>query len=110
MGYRVDVVDFVSSRHTDKNLMLRAQKAEVRNREALAGEYAQLKNAFRMTPALERYLFGDEIQRSDRYGAPVPFWYPTMGRDSAENPPVDSRKSFDLEDVHSLALPLQIAG
>ena len=53
------MIDFVSSRHTDKNIMVRARKVGVAKRAELRDEYAQLKAAFNLTPALEEYLRRD---------------------------------------------------
>ncbi len=51
LGYRVDVMEFVSSEHTAKNVMLRAQRAPSATRAARASaEYAQLRDAGASTP------------------------------------------------------------
>ncbi len=56
MGYRTDVVEFVASEHTARNLMIRA----VRTAGAVDGrhrqEYQQLKQFWGVTPYLERLL------------------------------------------------------
>ncbi len=62
-GYKVDVLDFVSSRATDKNTMLRAQLGQVKNRENIFEEYLDLKRTFNAIPALEDYLFQSETPR-----------------------------------------------
>lgn len=59
-GYRVDVIDFVSSRHTGKNIMVRAQRVGGANQNESTAEYQQLKEAFNLTPPLEQYLYAGE--------------------------------------------------
>jgi hypothetical protein len=56
-GYRVDVIEFVSSEHTAKNLMLRAERAPSPARAARAeAEYRELRDRFGVNPAIERLL------------------------------------------------------
>jgi SAM-dependent methyltransferase len=56
-GYRVDVIEFVSSEHTAKNLMLRAQRAPSPQRAARAArEYRELRDRFGVDPAIGRLL------------------------------------------------------
>jgi SAM-dependent methyltransferase len=52
-GYKVDVVEFVDSRHTPRNLLLRARRTGV-NADRL--EYDALTSQWGVTPALERLL------------------------------------------------------
>ncbi len=54
-GYKVDVFEFVSSRVTPKNLMLRAEKLWTRNSDALE-QYRQLRIMFSVEPEIEEYL------------------------------------------------------
>ena len=62
MGYRTDVIEFISPGHTAKNLMIRAEKARgMRTREA-AGEYLALRDAWGVTPAIET-LLGEEFAK-----------------------------------------------
>jgi SAM-dependent methyltransferase len=57
LGYRVEVMEFVSSEHTAKNVMLRAQRAPSATRVARASaEYAQLRDAWGVDPAIGRLL------------------------------------------------------
>ena len=57
LGYRVDVIEFVSSEHTAKNLMLRAEKAPSRARaERAAAEFLELRDRWGVSPAIERLL------------------------------------------------------
>jgi SAM-dependent methyltransferase len=54
-GYRVDVVEFVDSAHTPRNLLLRARRTGGTDEGARA-EYAALTAQWGVTPALERLL------------------------------------------------------
>jgi SAM-dependent methyltransferase len=57
LGYRVEVMEFVSAEHTAKNVMLRAQRAPSRTRSARAtAEYAQLRDEWGVDPAIGRLL------------------------------------------------------
>jgi SAM-dependent methyltransferase len=57
LGYRVDVIEFVSSEHTAKNLMLRAERAPSRQRaERAAREYTELRDRYGADPAIGRLL------------------------------------------------------
>ncbi len=59
LGYRVDVIEFVSSEHTAKNLMIRAVKAPSHTREERGrSEYTALRDRWGVRPALERLLPG----------------------------------------------------
>ena len=55
-GYQVDVVEFVDSAHTPRNLLLRARRAGTPATAAQRAEYADLVAAWRLTPALQRLL------------------------------------------------------
>ena len=59
MGYRTDVIQFVSTEHTAKNLMIRSVKARLPRNAHLIEEYQALKAFWHITPYLER-LLGDE--------------------------------------------------
>jgi SAM-dependent methyltransferase len=66
LGYRVDVMEFVSAEHTAKNLMLRAERAPSAPRaERAAGEYVELRDRWGVEPAIER-LLGDRLPVSPR--------------------------------------------
>jgi len=54
-GYKVDVFEFVSSKVTPKNLMLRAERIWPENPDALK-QYRQLRNMFNVEPMIEDYL------------------------------------------------------
>jgi SAM-dependent methyltransferase len=60
MGYRTDVIQFVSTEHTAKNLMIRAVKASESGSRRSAEEYRALKEYWRVTPYLEQ-LLGEEF-------------------------------------------------
>ncbi|GIK66625.1 MAG: methyltransferase [Chloroflexota bacterium] len=56
MGYRTDVVQFVSSEHTAKNLMIRAVRTSKPGDPRFIQEYLDLKNFWRVTPYLEELI------------------------------------------------------
>jgi hypothetical protein len=57
LGYRVDVIEFVSTEHTAKNVMLRAERAPSPARaDRAAAEYLELRDRFGVEPAIERLL------------------------------------------------------
>jgi SAM-dependent methyltransferase len=60
MGYKTDVVEFVSSEHTDRNLMIRAVKRTAPGDRAFLAEYTALKAFWGVTPYLET-LLGDSF-------------------------------------------------
>ena len=55
-GYRVDVVEFIDSRHTPRNLLLRARRIDAPPTAALCEEYESLVAAWRVNPHLARLL------------------------------------------------------
>jgi SAM-dependent methyltransferase len=56
MGYKTDVVEFVSTEHTDKNLMIRAVRRTQREKARYMQEYLDLKTYWGVTPYLETLL------------------------------------------------------
>lgn len=56
MGYRTEVIQFVSTEHTAKNVMIRAVKAFPPGNAAAQEEYQNLKAFWQVTPYLERRL------------------------------------------------------
>lgn len=56
MGYKVGIFDFVSSRYTEKNTMIRARRTEFRKQLDLDKEYQRLSHDFGMTPYLETLI------------------------------------------------------
>jgi SAM-dependent methyltransferase len=61
MGYRADVIEFVASEHTAKNLMIRAVKAARPGDPQFVREYNELKQFWGVTPYIER-LLGEPFQ------------------------------------------------
>jgi Methyltransferase domain len=62
MGYSTDVVQFVSSDHTAKNLMIRAVKSLKAGDAKFVREYTDLKDFWKVTPYLEQ-LLGDDFAK-----------------------------------------------
>lgn len=52
-GYQTDVIQFISSEHTAKNLMIRAVNAHLPATPALRQEYAAMRDYWHVTPYLE---------------------------------------------------------
>ncbi|MFI5492475.1 class I SAM-dependent methyltransferase [Actinoplanes sp. NPDC051859] len=55
-GYKVEVVEFVDSQHTPRNLLLRARRTGTPPTEAQRDEYRALTATWGVTPALEKLL------------------------------------------------------
>ncbi|HEX8629698.1 MAG TPA: SAM-dependent methyltransferase [Catenuloplanes sp.] len=55
-GYRVEVVEFVDSTHTPRNLLLRARRTDAAPTDGQRAEYTALTGQWGLTPALERLL------------------------------------------------------
>ncbi len=66
MGYRTDVIQFVSTEHTAKNLMIRSVKASESGSRRSAEEYRALKEYWHVTPHLERLLGEELAERLER--------------------------------------------
>ena len=56
MGYRADVIEFISPEHTARNLMIRAVKVAPPGDPAFLREYADFKAFTGVTPYLEKAL------------------------------------------------------
>jgi hypothetical protein len=56
MGYRTDVVEFVGTEHTARNVMIRAVRGAPAGDGALANEYLELRRFWGVTPYVERVL------------------------------------------------------
>ena len=56
LGYRADVVEFIDSKHTPKNLLIRAKKIAQSNPKKQAEEYLTLRNQWHIEPSLEKFL------------------------------------------------------
>ncbi len=59
MGYQTDVMEFVSTEHTAKNVMIRAVRATRPGDPAFVREYKDLKAVWQVTPYLEEVLGGE---------------------------------------------------
>ncbi len=57
-GYKTDVVEFVGSEHTPRNLMIRAVKGEPAGDERFVREYRELKQFLGVEPYMEGLLKG----------------------------------------------------
>lgn len=75
MGYRTDVVQFVSPEHTSKNLLIRARKALKPGERRFIRECEELKKFWEVDPMLEimiagmsRGFRGDSITESEERG------------------------------------------
>ncbi|GAA4437595.1 class I SAM-dependent methyltransferase [Phytohabitans houttuyneae] len=55
-GYKVEVVEFIDSRHTPRNLLLRARRTDAPPTEAQREEYTRMVDEWGVTPALQRLL------------------------------------------------------
>ncbi|GIE96195.1 class I SAM-dependent methyltransferase [Paractinoplanes rishiriensis] len=55
-GYRVEVVEFIDSAHTPRNLLLRARRSGGSSTPAVRAEYEALTSQWSVTPALEKLL------------------------------------------------------
>jgi len=56
MSYRTDVVEFISTEHTARNLMIRAVKTTTGDNSLFVAEYNAMKNFWGVTPYLETLL------------------------------------------------------
>jgi hypothetical protein len=56
MGYNTDVIEFISTEHTDRNLMIRAVKRTSRGDKKYLLEYEALKVFWEVTPYIEKLL------------------------------------------------------
>lgn len=66
-GYRVDVVEFVESAHTARNVLIRAQHTAAPATEELRREYSDLASAWGVTPRLATLLGYDGQARLDEF-------------------------------------------
>jgi SAM-dependent methyltransferase len=56
LGYRVDVVEFIDSKHTPRNALIRALRTEAAPTERRIGEYTELVAGWQVRPALAALL------------------------------------------------------
>jgi hypothetical protein len=54
-GCKVDMFEFISTRHTPKNILLRSEKKRTWNTESLE-MYRELRDHFDVKPKIEEYL------------------------------------------------------
>ena len=67
MGYRADVIEFISPGHTAKNLMIRAEKVGGIRKADAAREYMQLRDEFlNARPCIEKLLGSEFVERLQR--------------------------------------------
>lgn len=60
VGYRVEVVQFVDSQHTPRNLLLRAARTGAQSTPELESEYRTLTDEWHVTPRLAQLLLSDD--------------------------------------------------
>ena len=70
LGYRIEVVEFVDSRHTPRNALLRAEYTAAPADPARRREYLDLTEAWRVRPALAA-LLTTEVAAALGAGAPL---------------------------------------
>jgi len=61
LGYRTDILEFVSQEHTARNIMIRAIRGPKRGDPGFVAEYRQLREFWQVTPYLER-VFGADFR------------------------------------------------
>lgn len=61
MGYRTDVVEFISPEHTARNLMIRAVRGAPRGDVTMVSEYLEMRRFWGVAPYIERAL-GEQFQ------------------------------------------------
>jgi SAM-dependent methyltransferase len=71
LGYRVDVVEFVDSRHTPRNALIRAEFTGVAANDARRAEYLDLAAAWQLRPRLGDLLDAELAPVLDAELAPV---------------------------------------
>jgi hypothetical protein len=62
VGYRTDVVEFISTEHTARNLMIRAVRGVAPGDAAHVAEYREMKQFWGVTPYIETAL-GEAFRR-----------------------------------------------
>ena len=56
LGYRAEVMEFIDSKHTPKNLLIRAKKTSRTGDQTAVQEYCTLRDFWHLKPSLERLL------------------------------------------------------
>jgi hypothetical protein len=69
VGYRVDVIEYVSDEHTNRNLMIRAIKTGAPPRRQDLNEYDALIAGWAVEPRLARLIAGEIASGRNRVGA-----------------------------------------
>jgi len=59
LGYRVEVMQFVDTEHTPRNLLLRAARTQAPPDPAARAEYDELTKAWGVTPKLASLVLGE---------------------------------------------------
>ena len=59
-GYEADVIQFISTEHTDKNLMIRARRVGEPGHSQAAAEYGELVRFLCVSPYLAQLLNHDQ--------------------------------------------------
>jgi hypothetical protein len=62
MGYRTDVIEFIGTEHTARNLMIRAVRGAPIGEAAFVAEYLEMRSFWGLTPYIEGVL-GEALQR-----------------------------------------------
>jgi hypothetical protein len=70
MGYSADIIEFIATEHTPKNLMIRALQSSSPGNSKFIQEYNQLKAFWGVTPYLETVL-GSELTSMTGVVAPT---------------------------------------
>ena len=83
MGYKTEVIEFISSEHTARNLMIRAVKSTEPGDKNFIQEYHDLKAFWKVTPHIEKLLgdvFKALLQDTNNLMTPVrlPLWVPSI--------------------------------
>lgn len=66
MGYRTDVIEFIDTQHTPRNLMIRAVKTSAPGDPQFVAEYREMKAFWQVTPYLETLLGAELPVKSEK--------------------------------------------
>ena len=56
LGYRTELIEFIDSKHTPKNILIRAKKTSRTSDPTLVQEYCTMRDFWHITPSLEQLL------------------------------------------------------
>ncbi|RKN17292.1 SAM-dependent methyltransferase [Micromonospora musae] len=70
-GYRTEVVEFVDSRHTPRNLLIRARRSGAAPTDEQRRDYRELVDQWRVTPRLEALLATEDGSGTPSASAPA---------------------------------------